>query len=142
MYRWFKSMSANEVEAFYQAQRIFRGAPLSGGYPFTKDVVYVPGLLSVYNFLRVATSSQNRLLVESLICGRISLEDVGVVAWLRKHGILNPPAFMPRWLENWQGLLSYFSLAGVLDTLDLSQFKEHFETFSAIASNEEWDLKE
>jgi uncharacterized protein (TIGR02421 family) len=137
VYRWFKSMTTNEVEAFYQTQRLFRGAPLTGKYPFTKDVVYLGGLLNIYHFLRVATKSQNRLLVESLICGRIALEDVGVVAWLRKHDILSPPKFMPRWLENWQGLLSYFSLAGVLDSLDLSQFRESIDDYAVI---DDWDL--
>jgi len=137
LYRWFQERSNGSVEAFYNAQRVFRGAPLTGGAPFTKDVVYLTGLIGVYNFLRIAVKNQNRILVESLVCGRMALEDVATVAWLREHGILNPPHYVPDWLRNWEALLSFFSLSAVLGTTDLIGFQGYFDEYCTL---EKWDL--
>jgi uncharacterized protein (TIGR02421 family) len=137
IYRWYKERSDNAMEAFYNTQRIFRGADLKGGNPFTKDVVYLAGLLGVFNFLKIAVKNQNRLLVESLVCGRISLEDVGIIAWLRAHGLMEPPHFIPDWLKNWEALLSFFSLTAVFESVNLTGFQDYFDGNKAF---EEWDL--
>ena len=127
VYRWYKDRTENPLDAFFNTQRIFRGAKLTGGGAFTKDVVYLPGLLSVYNFLKLAVKNQNRVLVESLVCGRMALEDVSTIAWLRTHGIIDPPQYIPAWLKNWEGLLSFFSLTAVFDGLDLSNVQNYID---------------
>ena len=137
IYRWFKGRMETPMDAFYSAQRVFRGAPLTGGAPFTKDAVYLGGLIGVYNFLRLAVKNQNRLLIETLVCGRLSLEDVGTVAWLRSHGVVDPPKFVPLWLKNWEALISFFSLAAVLGSVDLSGFQGYFDEYTSLA---DWDL--
>lgn len=137
VYRWYKDRNGDAKEAFYSTQRMFRGAKLTGGGPFTKDVVYLAGLLGVYNFLRVAVKNQNRLLVESLVCGRISLEDVGTIAWMRQHGLLAPPYFIPDWLKNWEALLSFVSLTAVLGSMDLTAFQSHLDDYYTL---DDWDL--
>lgn len=137
LYRWYKGRTDSDREAFYQSQRIFRGAVLTGGAPFTKDVVYLAGLLGVYNFLRIAVKNQNRILVETLVGGRMALEDVGTLAWMRAHGILKPPYFIPDWLKNWEGLLSFFSLTAVFGALDLTGFQSYFDEHYTL---EDWDL--
>ncbi len=137
VYRWFKERSESPLEAFYATQRVFRGSKLTGGGPFTKDVVYLPGLLAVYNFLRFAVKNQNRILIESLVCGRLALEDAGVITWLRTQGIIQPPKFVPYWLASWEGLVSYFSLSALLGTMDLSGFQQHFDSEFHFA---DWDF--
>ncbi len=137
LYRWYKERADSPLEAFYATQRVFRGAKLSGGGPFTKDTVYLAGLLGVYNFLRFAAKNQNRLLVESLLCGRMALEDVGTIAWLRVHGMVQPPKFIPEWLSNWEALLSFFSLSALLGTMDLSGFQSYFDDYYTLES---WDI--
>jgi uncharacterized protein (TIGR02421 family) len=136
LFRWYKDRTEHEMEAFYATQRIFRGAKLAGGKPFTKDVVYLGGLLGIYNFLRIAVKSQNRLLIESLVCGRIALEDVAVIASLRSHGILAPPRFVPTWLEHWEALLCFFSFSAYLNYLDLSSFQSYFDSHNIAQA---WD---
>ncbi len=129
-YRWFVGRCASELDAFYAAQRVFRGAALGGRYPFTKDVVYLAGLLEVYHFIQAATKVQDRILIECLLTGRIALEDVGTIEWLRLHGILDPPHFIPDWLKNWEALVSFFSFFGVvLHSVDLSSFQSYFDDF-------------
>lgn len=136
LYRWYRDRSETDSEAFYATQRVFRGAPLTGGSPFTKDVVYLGGLLGIYNFLRIAVKTQNRLLIESLVCGRIALEDVTTIAWMRSHGLVNPPRFVPRWLENWEALLSFFSFSAYLNHIDLAAFQNYFDSHDIFQS---WD---
>lgn len=136
LFRWYKERSDDDMEAFYSTQRVFRGAKLDGGAPFTKDVVYLAGLLGIYNFLRLAVKNQNRILIESLVCGRISLEDVGVIAFLRTNGIVRPPYYEPRWLQNWEALLSFFSFSACLDSVALPDFKNYFDEHTL----ENWDL--
>jgi uncharacterized protein (TIGR02421 family) len=137
VFRWYKERADNETEAFFSAQRVFRGAKLTGGHPFTKDTVYLAGLLGIYNFLRIAVKNQNRLLVESLICGRMALEDVGTVTYLRTHGILQPPRYLPAWLENWEALLSSFSFSAFLNSIDLSAYQDYFDTQNNF---QKWDF--
>ncbi len=136
LYRWYRERSDTDMEAFFAASRIFRGTNLKGGAPFTKDVVYVGGLLGLFSFLQIAVKNQNRLLVESLIAGRIALEDVGTIAWLRTHGIIEPPKYVPRWLENWESLLSFFSFSAFLSSVDIGDYHSYFDdnTF------QDWDM--
>lgn len=136
VYRWYKDRSEVPMDAFYQTQRIFRGAGLNGGEAFTKDVVYLAGLLGVYNFLRIAVKNQNRQLIESLVCGRIALEDVGIVAWLRSQGILKGPHFEPPWLKNWESLLCFFSFSAFLDGINLPNFQNYFDKLT----RQNWDF--
>ncbi len=137
VYRWFSERCESELDAFYAAQRIYRGAPLGGRYPFTKDIVYLAGLLEVYHFLQAATKVQDRILIECLLSGRIAMEDVGVIEWLRLNGILEPPHFVPVWLKNWEALVSFFSFFGViLHSVDLSSFQSYFDSFQHVR---EWE---
>ena len=137
LYRWYLERSDSPLESFYNTQRIFRGAKITGGAPFPKDTVYLGGLIGVYNFLRIAVKNQNRLLVESLIAGRMGLEDIGAIAWLRTHGIADPPRFVPDWIRRWESLLSFFSLSAILGTTDLAHLQSYFDSYYSI---EEWDL--
>lgn len=137
VYRWYRSRTDSDIEAFYNTQRVFRGAVLTGRYPFTKDVVYLAGLLEVFHFLQAAAKTQNRILIESLVCGRIALEDVSTLAWLRTHGILEPPFYVPAWLSNWEALLSFFSLSAVLNTFNLQGMEKYFQENHGL---DDWDF--
>ncbi len=54
LYRWFLERSPDPEQAFESTRRIFRGAPMTGGAPFTKDCAYLSGYLSVATFIRAA----------------------------------------------------------------------------------------
>jgi hypothetical protein len=57
----------------------------------------------------------------------MALEDISTIAWLRTHGIVEPPHYIPDWLKNWEGLLSFFSLTAVFDGLDLSNVQDYLD---------------
>src|SRR6185312_1539652 len=52
VYRWFRGHGQNVADSFYSTQRVYRGVPVTGGAAFTKDNVYLAGLLTVHTFFR------------------------------------------------------------------------------------------
>lgn len=50
VFRFFLDQGQTEAESFTSTMRVFRGAPTTGGHAFTKDTVYLHGLLSVHTF--------------------------------------------------------------------------------------------
>lgn len=50
VFRFFLESGQPDKESFNSVMRIFRGAPVTGGTAFTKDVVYLHGLMEVHTF--------------------------------------------------------------------------------------------
>jgi uncharacterized protein (TIGR02421 family) len=101
-------------EAYNDAVRVCRGGLVTGGAPFTKDVVYLAGLVDVHRFLAASVSSGNRKRAELLIAGRIDLSDIPDLEALQTEGILSAPKFEPYWLRNWDDLLTHFAVTSFL----------------------------
>ncbi len=119
VYRHLLEEGSAPHDAYLDAQRIFRGGAVEGGAPFTKDACYLAGLVDVYNFLRVAVRARAPIVGEALISGRIDIEDLAAILWLRNEGVLTPPKFVPKWLDRWDTLLSYFAFTSFLNEIDL-----------------------
>ena len=119
LYRRLVSLGGSTHEAYLDAQRICRGGLVGGGGPFTKDASYLSGLMDVYNFLRVALRADARVVGEVLVSGRVALEDLDALVWLRGQGVLAKPKLIPRWLARWDGLLAYFAFTSFLNEVDL-----------------------
>jgi uncharacterized protein (TIGR02421 family) len=119
LYRYLIDRGDEPHDAYLDAQRICRGGLVEGGAPFTKDASYLSGLMDVYNFLRVAIHDGGRDVAEVLVSGRIALEDVEALMWLRAEGVLARPELIPRWLAHWDGLLAYFAFTSFLNEVDL-----------------------
>src|SRR3546814_4248108 len=58
VFRYFLDAGQSAEESFASAQRVFRGVPLDGGCAFTKDAVYLRGLVGVHTFFRWALRSE------------------------------------------------------------------------------------
>lgn len=106
--------------AYLDTARIFRGGPPEGGGPFTKDAVYVAGLLHVYSFLQAFVREGFRDETEMLVAGRFALDDMAALIELRALGLLVGPRHRPRWLREWTTLLPYFAFTSFLDGIDLA----------------------
>ncbi len=120
LYRHLRATGLGEREAYFDAQRVCRGGVPAGGSPFTKDACYLAGLLDVYSFLRAALRAQAPVLGEALVCGRIALEDVDALLWLRAEGVLEPPKLVPRWIERFDALVSYFAFTSFLSEVEVA----------------------
>ncbi|HBK91490.1 MAG TPA: DUF1704 domain-containing protein, partial [Parvularcula sp.] len=81
VYRFFRERGANDppFEAFENARRVFRGGVIAGGAPFTKDSIYLGGLLEVHNFLRAAVKSGDAAFIRLLFVGKIDLADLAAM---------------------------------------------------------------
>jgi len=108
VYEFFKMAGQSNADSFTSAMRVYRGVPLTGGQAFTKDTVYLHGLLSVHTFFRWALKHRKFNLCRNLCAGKMTLGDaVRLEPWF-DSGYIAPPAYLPPWLQRANGL------AGVL----------------------------
>lgn len=120
-------------DAFLDASRIFRGGIVAGGSVFTKDTVYISGLMRVYAFLSVFVRGGFRDECELVMAGRIDLDDVLALVELSRMGLVSRPRFLPRWLREWDTLLPTFAFTSFLDGLDLTPVEHAYEDLVAHA---------
>ncbi len=111
VFRYFLDGGQNEAESFVSTQRVFRGVPVSGGFAFTKDTVYLRGLIGVHTFFRHALHQDRLRLGRWLFAGKMTLHDVVRFEPLFLDGTLVPPRWLPPWIERANGLTR---AAGVL----------------------------
>jgi uncharacterized protein (TIGR02421 family) len=126
VYRFFLERTDDPAQSFEDARRVFRGGVLAGGAPFTKDGVYLDGLLRVYNFLRAAIWLHRNDVVPLLFCGRLDLEDIPALAQLTRQKICKPPQFLPPWALDQRFLISYMSFSGFLNRVHLDTIRKHY----------------
>ncbi len=104
VFGYFRQSGQNEEESFSSAQRVFRGVPTSGGSAFSKDTVYLRGLVAVHTFFRHALQNDGLQLCRWLFAGKMTLEDVQAFAPLFDSGVLAPPRWLPDWVARASGL--------------------------------------
>lgn len=126
LYRFFLERTHDPAQSFDNARRIVRGGVLEGGAPFTKDGVYLDGLLRVHNFLRTAVMLDRVDLVAVLFVGKLDLEDVPALLHLAHDGLCLAPRYLPPWAEDRQFLVSYLAYSGFLNEVNLSAVKAHY----------------
>ena len=127
VYNYFLTRTnGRQEQSFENTRRVFRGGIVSGGTAFTKDIVYLEGLLKVHNFLRVAVSAGRADLLHLLFCGKLDIEDLGALAELAAAGYCKPPVFLPPWAEDLRFLLSYLAYSSFLNTVNLSALRHHY----------------
>ena len=124
LYRHLLAAGQAPTNAYLDAQRICRGGLVGGGAPFTKDAAYLSGLLDVYNFLRVALRAGAGHLPRTLISGRIALDDIDALEWLRAQGVLTEPMHVPQWVTREDELIAYFAFTSFLNEVDLGPVEE------------------
>ncbi len=120
------SLIAQRKAAFEQTRRVFRGGVLSGGAPFTKDVVYLDGLLRVHDFLRSVVAAGRADVLMLLFCGKLDLDDVPVLGQLADMGLLKPPRFLPNWAADRRFLVSYLAYSGFLGRISMGRVHERY----------------
>ncbi|AKS42774.1 flavohemoglobin expression-modulating QEGLA motif protein [Wenzhouxiangella marina] len=116
-----EDFSTAEKMAFEQTRRIFRGGLLTGGAPFTKDIVYLDGLLRVHDFLRSVIAAGRADVLMLLFCGKLDLEDIPVLCQLADLGLVRAPKFLPPWAADRRFLVSYLAYSGFLGRVRMGQ---------------------
>jgi len=104
VFKFFLGAGQTETDSFTSAMRVFRGAPLQGGCAFTKDAVYLHGLLSVHTFFRWALKNQKLQLCRDLFAGKMALHDVIALQPYFASGYIVAPLYLPPWVQRANGL--------------------------------------
>jgi uncharacterized protein (TIGR02421 family) len=126
VFSFFLEQGQSETESFTSAMRVFRGAPTEGGSAFTKDTVYLHGLLSVHTFFRWALRSGKLELAQHLFAGKMTLQDVVELEPYVKEGFIDPPQYLPPWMHRKNGLAGYLSFSLFVNRIRLDQVeREH-----------------
>ena len=111
LFEFFLNSGQPEVESFHSTMRVFRGVPVNGGSAFTKDVVYLTGMLEVHTFFRWALETQQLDTCKLLFAGRMMLKDVFRLKSVFEDGTLAPPRYLPPWMTRTNGLTAYLAFS-------------------------------
>jgi uncharacterized protein (TIGR02421 family) len=124
VFRWFLEDGQGEAESFASAQRVFRGVPVTGGSAFTKDTVYLRGLIGVHTFFRRALQQDRLRLCRWLFAGKMTLDDVVRFEPLFADGTLAPPRWLPRWVERASGLAGMLAFSLFANRIRMDQISD------------------
>ncbi|BDX04804.1 flavohemoglobin expression-modulating QEGLA motif protein [Planctobacterium marinum] len=126
VFGFFKQRGISNEQAFENSRRVFRGGVLTGGAPFTKDIVYLDGLLRVHSFLRSIVISGRADLLQLLFCGKLDIEDIPALAVLTEMGLCKAPQFLPPWAKDMRYLVSHLVYTTFLNNAYQSKLNEHY----------------
>lgn len=104
VFDYFRQAGQIPEESFSSAQRVFRGVPTGGGAAFTKDTVYLRGLVSVHTFFRQMLRDEKLRYCRWLFAGKMTLGDAQALAPLFEAGVLAAPRWLPHWIQRANGL--------------------------------------
>ncbi len=104
VFRFFIDSGQSPLDSFTSSQRVFRGVPLGGGAAFTKDTVYLRGLLSVHTYFRWCLRHHKLSQARQLFAGKMALEDVFALEGAFASGAIAAPLYVPPWMQRANGL--------------------------------------
>lgn len=131
VFRYLIGVGQTPSESFNSTMRVFRGAPLTGGHAFTKDVVYLHGLMEVHTFFRWAMQHQRLELTRHFFAGRMTIGDVVRLDPMFEEGVLAPPRYLPPWMVRTNGLAAYLAFSVFANRITIHELDEYHE-FDAI----------
>ena len=126
VFDFFEGRNVGREQAYENTRRVFRGGVISGGAPFTKDIVYLNGLLRVHNFIRTAVKLRRSDLIRVLFVGKLDIEDIPALAQLASLERIVPPKFMPPWASDLRFLVSYMAYSAFLNQVKMPGFQAYY----------------
>ncbi|MFT5585483.1 MAG: hypothetical protein ACI9VR_003075, partial [Cognaticolwellia sp.] len=107
----FQEGGQDKVESFQSAARVFRGGNGRDGVVFTKDIVYLAGLLRVQAFFVQAFRAQRMHLPIRFFAGRWTLGDARDLESCFEEGLLLEAQRVPEWVNNPGSLAAHLAWA-------------------------------
>ncbi len=123
VFKRFLEWGQTEEESYQSTVRCFRGGDVRGGTVFTKDTVYLKGLMEVHAFLAVCIHENRPELARYLFAGRLSLGDVIELAPYFETGFIAGPHYIPHWARDLRTLASAFACNVFFMRNDLSEVR-------------------
>jgi uncharacterized protein (TIGR02421 family) len=119
VYRYFLERVGDPNQAFENARRVFRGGVITGGAPFTKDVVYLFGLLGVSNAIRAFFAAGRSDCLKLLFCGKLDIMDIPALCQLYEMGLCQAPRYLPPWVSDPRYLLALLTYSTFMNKMDM-----------------------
>lgn len=119
VYGYFLERGVEPGQAFENARRVFRGGVITGGAPFTKDLVYLFGLLQVSNFIRASFAAGRADCLRLLFCGKLDIQDIPALCELSVMGLCRPPRYLPPWASDLRALLALLAYTTFIHGIDM-----------------------
>jgi len=122
-FKFFLDAGQSERESFQSSARIFRGGDVKGRNVFTKDGVYLRGLVSVHAFLRKAIQGRKIDYPQRLFAGRMTIGDVVRLDGAFDDGWITPGKYLAPWVANREGLATYLCYNAFSNRLRLEEIR-------------------
>ncbi|MFW7379161.1 MAG: tyrosine/phenylalanine carboxypeptidase domain-containing protein [Oligoflexus sp.] len=117
VYQFFCERGQSVESSFYATARVFRGGNPRGVVAFTKDIVYVAGLLRVFNHFRSAILKKDLNLIDMVFCGKINLDDIPLLREALAEGMIDKPKYLPSWASSKECLAASLIFMSFIDKL-------------------------
>lgn len=124
VFKYFLGQGQSEEESFASTQRVFRGVPTTGGLAFTKDTVYLRGLIGVHTFFRWSLRQERLRLGRMLFAGKMTLDDAIRLEPMYDAGVIAPPRWLPQWIERANGLAGVLAFSLFANKIRLDQITD------------------
>jgi uncharacterized protein (TIGR02421 family) len=129
VYKYFLERTGKTEQSYESARRVFRGGVITGGAPFTKDCVYLYGLLQANNTIRALFASGRSDVMPLLFCGKLDVRDLPALCELAAMGLVHAPKFVPPWIRDPRtlfALLTYTEFTQCIETAPLVALAKQF----------------
>lgn len=130
--KFFKNKGQEDRQAIKNAGRIFRGAPLTGGTPFTKDIAYLKGFVMIYNFMRTSIKEGKGDLIPFLFAGKVTLEELPTLKDYHDEGVISLPKYLPPQIKDMNGLAIWMAFSNFLNRMKLEDVMNQNKNFEEI----------
>lgn len=125
VFRFFLDHGQTEEESFQSAARVFRGGDVQGRVAFTKDAVYLPGLIGTYAFFHTALAALKVEYPRWMFAGRLTWGDVVALEPFFHDGTIEPAIHVPTWAANREKLAAFLAFSNLAHLLPLPDAQLH-----------------
>jgi uncharacterized protein (TIGR02421 family) len=123
VFRYFLDSGQNLHDSFQSARRVFRGGDPRGRVVFTKDVIYVHGLVFTQTLLRKAIERGKVQYPHCLFAGRLTWGDVIDLEPFFESGFIARPMHEPDWVANRASLAAYLTCMVFANRIPLGEIR-------------------
>ncbi len=128
VYDFYLTEGYTDIDAFRNANRVFRGGRVEGGAPFTKDISYCRGFIENYNFIRTAIRRGRPEVVPFIFAGKLHVDDVPLLYQKSLEGIIAAPALLPPHFQDLNGLAVWMSFSNFLNAVDMAMVSHYYDS--------------
>lgn len=121
VFKFFLDSDQTDKESYFSAARVFRGGDPRGGVAFTKDTVYLRGLLRTKVYFLAALNERKVEFIKHIFVGRLTWGDVmALEPWLRNGDII-PPRYIPDWAQRRECIAAFLAVSSLTHSLPMEK---------------------